>query len=496
MRGFVIVLFLLKAVLGRSENADEAHPKKSNGVGVNGVNSELHDEKIDVLLGAELEIGIGSGEQLTFQSELNSEPVSKSNRFSEVGAKQAFESDEKHSPEMRAALSPQWAFARHVPVVYTWVNGSLPDYRVQRRTAQVAFDASLAPEQRAATAALDGVQRDRDNGELVWSVRSLQRFAPWWEGDLIIVAPEGHVPNWLNVEKISNRLFANSKTKVRVVAQEDIIPDKYNPTYNTNAIELYLERIPGIPDSENFLIHMNDDYFFASPIWPWDFFTASKKPWLNFESTQIHGGSVQHEEIKNTGQTWFSAIFKTNGLLNDTAGIWMNYLRHAPTVLDRRAFLIMRHLYANEIEETMKNKFRSTTDLVPPLLHHGILLSPKINEMGSGGDAVATGGVPIPLEKANREYKLFQINDNLESVNAEISSSLFDDSLWDFEDGIDNFKTKSKFGIKCFVLNDAYGPDLGQSEYIKAVLWDFFEGNSFKSKYEKEEFEISFNDVS
>ena len=87
---------------------------------------------------------------------------------------------------------------------------------------------------------------------------SLEKFMPWWKGQLIFVVPRGQTPNWLDV----------SNPRVKVVAQEDIVPDEANPTFNTNAIEPWLHTIPHLAKFSVF-VHMNDDYFFGNYFWPW-----------------------------------------------------------------------------------------------------------------------------------------------------------------------------------------------------------------------------------
>ena len=48
------------------------------------------------------------------------------------------------------------------------------------------------------------------------------------------------------------------------------------PTYNSFAIESYLDRIPGL--AEHF-IYLNDDMFFGNNVTEGDFFSASGAPW-------------------------------------------------------------------------------------------------------------------------------------------------------------------------------------------------------------------------
>lgn len=89
--------------------------------------------------------------------------------------------------------------------------------------------------------------RFADHGELRWSLRSLDRYAPWI--NKVHIVTNGQVPTWLNV---------NHK-RINIVTHQEIFPDtSVLPTYNSHAIELFLHRIPGL--AEHFLA-MNDDFF-------------------------------------------------------------------------------------------------------------------------------------------------------------------------------------------------------------------------------------------
>lgn len=133
-------------------------------------------------------------------------------------------------------------------VVYTWVNGSDPDYRELRK--------------KHGGAGTVGGARDRTIEELRYSIRSLIKYIPWLKGHIYIVSPNQH-PSWLK----------RDNPRITVVDQDSLFSTEDGtialPTFNTNAIEPNLWRIPGL--TEVFL-HINDDYLFGAPITPEDFF--------------------------------------------------------------------------------------------------------------------------------------------------------------------------------------------------------------------------------
>ena len=140
-------------------------------------------------------------------------------------------------------------FINNISIVYTWVDGSDKEYR-NLRDSYSYNDVKKGLS-----------SRDRNNNELKYSLRSIIKYMPWHKGKIFIVTP-GMKPSW--VSKSSNIIWIN---------QNDIIPQNLIPTFNTNVIEFFLHKIPGLTD---YFIHMNDDYFFCKPINPGDLFTIVK----------------------------------------------------------------------------------------------------------------------------------------------------------------------------------------------------------------------------
>jgi hypothetical protein len=81
-----------------------------------------------------------------------------------------------------SALEVEWQWAANVSFVYTWVNGSEAVYAAKRVKAGGKL----------------GGERDRDTGDLRFSLRSLQKYAPWHTGTVYLVSPANHIPDWLD----------------------------------------------------------------------------------------------------------------------------------------------------------------------------------------------------------------------------------------------------------------------------------------------------------
>ncbi len=134
-----------------------------------------------------------------------------------------------------------------VDIVYLWVDGSDPAWRSKRLAAQQQLDKNQR-QQIAAHGDVEG--RFRDNDELRYSLRALDRFFP--EHGNVYIVTDGQVPAWLQAHP-----------QLSIVDHRDLIPANALPTFDSAHIESYIHRIPGL--SERYF-YFNDDVFFGAPV--------------------------------------------------------------------------------------------------------------------------------------------------------------------------------------------------------------------------------------
>ncbi|KAJ8007052.1 hypothetical protein DPEC_G00113570 [Dallia pectoralis] len=104
--------------------------------------------------------------------------------------------------------------------------------------------------------------RFEDNEELRYSLRSVEKHAPWVRH--VFIVTNGQIPSWLNLDN----------PRVTVVTHQDIFQNlTHLPTFSSPAIETHIHRIPGL--SQKF-VYLNDDVMFGKDVWPDDFFSHSK----------------------------------------------------------------------------------------------------------------------------------------------------------------------------------------------------------------------------
>jgi len=137
------------------------------------------------------------------------------------------------------AEKPRQPFDFDVDFVYTWVNGTDPKWLASKKAEQGKLDGKKASINKDSTSDM----RFRDREELRYSLRSLKKNAPWVRKVHIVVAGDQY-PSWANMDH----------PMLNIVRHEDIFPntDKTLPTFNSFAIEEFVDQIPGL--SEQFVL--------------------------------------------------------------------------------------------------------------------------------------------------------------------------------------------------------------------------------------------------
>lgn len=138
-----------------------------------------------------------------------------------------------------------------IDFVITWVDGNDPAWKEKKRAAL---------EEEGLGSSEDGrEERYRDWGTLRCLFRSIAAFAPWVHK--VFLVTDGQCPAWLDL----------SCKKIQLVRHSDFMKPRDLPTFNSNAIEVNLHRIPGL--SEHF-VYFNDDMLLGRPVRPEDFFAG------------------------------------------------------------------------------------------------------------------------------------------------------------------------------------------------------------------------------
>jgi Stealth protein CR2, conserved region 2/Stealth protein CR1, conserved region 1 len=160
-----------------------------------------------------------------------------------------------------AHLVDSMADNNNIDVVYLWVDGNDPEWRAKRHRATRNLSASS----RSDMAVYGNVEgRFRDNDELRYSLRALEKYFP--DHGHVYIVTDNQTPAWLQ-----------PRPGLSVIDHRELIPPAHLPTFDSGNIESYIHRIPGL--SERFF-YFNDDVFFGAPVdvddwfWPGGVYTA------------------------------------------------------------------------------------------------------------------------------------------------------------------------------------------------------------------------------
>lgn len=284
-----------------------------------------------------------------------------------------------------------------IDLVYTWVNGSDIHFIETIRKFDRTFDNA----------------RFDDKGELKYSLRSIEMYAPWIRH--IFIVTNGQIPHWLDLEN----------KQVTLVTHEELI-DSFDPeilpTFSSVVIETLLHKIPNL--SERFL-YLNDDIFIGSEIYPDDLYLQStgvniflgwpipdctnECPWIfigdgscdnicNIEECQFDGGDCEtNVEVKNlkkmapkfknlkkseSGKDVFAkSLIYSNKFFNKVYGFKnRKVLAHVGFLLEKSIIESMMEKFSFEMKKTQLNRFRSTEDLQYAFTYYNFIISENFNQ--------------------------------------------------------------------------------------------------------------------
>lgn len=228
-----------------------------------------------------------------------------------------------------------------IDLVYCWVNGNDPKW-IAKRNACIG---------KLSTAEENCKGRYVDNEELKYSLRSVEKYAPWIRK--IFIVTDNQVPEWLNT----------ANPKIQIVDHTEILPAECLPCFNSVVIEHHLYKIPDL--SEHFL-YANDDMFINKPVIPTDFFAKDSLPlvrlnrrplrkWINLFKIKILG-----KQLNNYKQTIHNAAL----LVEQKYGIYYNgKTHHNIDAYLKSTYQHTRQVFDKEISVTLSNHVRSSNDI-------------------------------------------------------------------------------------------------------------------------------------
>lgn len=159
-----------------------------------------------------------------------------------------------------------------VDIVYLWCNSNDKQWRARKNEELKKYNKPLDN---------DATNECRfiNNDELIYSLRSLEKYASWINN--IFIVTDNQIPEQIDTDN----------PKIHIIDHTQILPKEALPTFNASAIETALHNISNL--SEHFLF-ANDDMFFGRPVSKNFFFNEDGFPIFRFAKRRIINKPYYH----------------------------------------------------------------------------------------------------------------------------------------------------------------------------------------------------------
>ena len=224
-----------------------------------------------------------------------------------------------------------------IDIVYPWVDAEDPEWRA-RKDQFLGQDTDVHEDAKSDA-------RFRSRNELLYSLRSIDMYAPWIRN--VYIVTDRQTPPGLDF----------SRSDLHLVDHAEIVTDPgYLPLFNSSAIISWLHRVPGL--GEHYLVS-NDDFFFGKPLHPGTFFLANGLPRVFFSPNRRPLGPPSLDD------DLFTLMKKhQRTLLEEKVGrTFSHFVRHVAYAQRRSVVEEIEREFADAIEYTRRSTFRRELDV-------------------------------------------------------------------------------------------------------------------------------------
>lgn len=306
-----------------------------------------------------------------------------------------------------------------IDLVYLWVDGSDTKWLAKKH----AFLGKKLDNHTDATT----IGRNANNDELKYSLRSVEKNVNWIRR--IYIVTDEQTPEWLQ-----------TSDRVRIVDIRAIIPEEALPCYNSNVIEYFLYKIPGL--SEHFL-YANDDMFFNAKLHPSYFFTPKGYPIVRLIRKPLGKMHIWWKKLrKHNISSYRKTLIKASALVELKFGVHYSGIPHHNVDAYRRSDyqIAVETVFWEDIVPTISNHLRTDEDIQRATFSYYVLaIGHAVRENINKSQSLRIGIEKKNFESRLLKYKprLFCLNDGMEANNknrTEVTKTL--ESI---------FPTKSRF---------------------------------------------------
>ncbi len=228
-----------------------------------------------------------------------------------------------------------------IDLVYLWVDGNDPQW-IAKRNASIESPTGVQENCKG---------RYADSGELKYSLRSVEKYAPWIRK--IFIVTDNQIPQWLDA----------TNPKIQIVDHTEILPAECLPCFNSVILEHHIHKIPGL--SEHFL-YANDDTLINQPVTPDTFFAKDLLPKIRLIHRPFKKWDIKLRErgfgkpLKNYPRS----IHNAARLVEKKYGTYYTGKPHHNIDAYLKSNIEhVREIFSQEIGETLHNHMRSPNDI-------------------------------------------------------------------------------------------------------------------------------------
>ena len=223
-----------------------------------------------------------------------------------------------------------------IDMVYLWVDGNDPEWRA-KRSRYMDVGGNFAGQGRVEA-------RWVESDELRYSLRSVEKFAPWIRR--IFIVTDNQCPSWLD----------RSNPRIQIVDHTEIMPAEALPCFNSTAIESCIYKIEGL--AEHFLF-ANDDMLLSQPVSPATFFAADGKPIIRLSGTRFN-----RRKVLRRGENYSMMLYRMQDKVAAMSGKKIYYAPHHNIDAYRRSdFARCIEIAGEAWGRTLLHRFRHDEDM-------------------------------------------------------------------------------------------------------------------------------------
>ncbi|VBB48122.1 conserved hypothetical protein [uncultured Paludibacter sp.] len=248
----------------------------------------------------------------------------------------------------------------HIDLIYLWVDGNDPEWLAIQNTFVGNSETSSSTNCKG---------RYMDNDELKFSLRSVEKYAPWI--NQIYIITDNQTPEWIDL----------TNPKIKIIDHKHLMPQEILPCYNSGVIELFLYKIEGL--SEHF-IYANDDMFINNSVSPDTFFTNEGFPIIRLTRKNLRKlrwfwrEKIRRKPLHNYSQS----IKNASELVKKKFGIYYNGVPHhnIDAYLKSDYQRVSEQIFENEFKAMQSNRLRNPKD-IQRIVYSYVALAEKRGEL-------------------------------------------------------------------------------------------------------------------